>query len=359
MITPLPTQSATEAPLVELAASAGACAPSKQICSEAGCLFAAKSDLRESASALGAACASGSTHACTSLGVRMWFGDAVPKDVAKAAAAFQRSCQKNDALACVDEGKAKSIEDLDFWAKLCGAGIGEACLEAGDKIRFGAAASTHSPGEGAQFYERGCNAGVAFACARLAYHAGTGLAMTRDDARMFTLFEKSCACGSDVGCSGVAFGYRDGRGAARDFGRAKSLFESLCRRNVESACVHLGYMLEVGQGGPPESDRAKALYRHACDDANRDTEGSQGCYMLGQMFRDGRGVTQDDKSAYDLFDQACQLQQSSACRELGRWNRDGRYVAPNKVRALELLDQACNHGESEACTDAQTLRTTP
>ncbi len=53
-------------------------------------------------------------------------------------------------------------------------GVGEACLEAGHSIRFGDAQSTHTPGEGARFYQRACDLGIANGCARLGYHYGTG-----------------------------------------------------------------------------------------------------------------------------------------------------------------------------------------
>ncbi len=360
VIAPLPLAPSADVQVsAPIAVSGGKCAPSKIVCTNAGCLYAAPDFKTESISAQTRACTAGRAEACTSLGVRTSLGEGIASDQTKAQELLERACALHDSLACVDASKLRHDETFEGWERRCNAGIGEACLEAGNDARFGAAASTHTPADGARFYERGCDLGIGNACARLGYHAGVGLAMPKNDTRMFELYDKACRCGDDTGCSGVGYDYRDGRGVPQDYERARSMFTKLCQRGVQASCVHLGYMVEMGMGAPVDYARAHTIYEGACNGRQLDPEGSQGCYMLGQQYRDARGVAQDDSRAYTLFDQACQMQQALACGELGRWFRDGRYVGKDKVRALELFDSACSHGAADGCHDADALRATP
>jgi TPR repeat protein len=353
---PAVVQAVTLPQVSAVSPAAEECAPSKITCGSGRCLYTTADFTFTPVPEQSSACAAGSATACRAFGARTALGQGLPRDDAKARELLERACALHDALACVDASKVRHDETLEGWARRCREGVGEACLEAGNVVRFGADAASHSPVEGARFYERGCKLGVANACMRLAFHAGTGLAMPKDDARMVALYEKACRCGDDTGCSGVAFAYREGRGVPQDLTRARESFIALCDRGVEAACVHLGEMFETGAGVPVDLNRARSLFESACTASKRDREGAQGCSRLGFQYRDGRGVLRNDKAAFDLFEAACHVHEASACAELGAWYRDGRFVPKDASHALELLDNACNHGSDEGCRDAKALR---
>jgi TPR repeat protein len=291
---------------------------------------------------------------CLSYGARLALGEGIARDMTAAQRVFDAACTAKDMLACVNSAKLAHAP-LERFVLLCDAGVGEACLEAGNMIRFGDAASTHTPAEGMRFYERGCDRGVGNACLRLGFHYGTGLAVKRDDRRSFDLMNEACACHDDHGCSGVAYMLHNGEGVPHDFARARSIFEGLCTRHVESACVHLGVMYHQGDGVPVDASYARELFSKACDARTHDTEGGYGCVELGELFRDGDGVSRDLTRAFELFDTSCKEQLSTACRDLGRMYRDGLGVGKDATRARTLFDFACKHGDDAGCKDAAAL----
>ncbi len=329
------------------------------MCSPAGCLYATGDWKADPPSVQDAACKQGQWRACTSLGVRYSLGEGLTRDDDRALALMDQACTQKDTLACVNSIKLHQTGSYDRWVKLCAAGIGEGCLEAGNDIRFGAAAATRTPADGAAFYKKACDMGIGNACARYAFHAATGLAMPRDDDKMYAFFDKACRCEDDTGCSGVAYALREGRGVKKDFTRAADIFGQLCNRRIEASCVHLARMYELGEGVALNLQLALSMYEAACNDAHRDPEGAGGCYMLGQAYRDARGVARDDARALSLFDKGCKEQEALSCGELGRWYRDGRVVPKGTSRAMQLFDFACSHGDDTGCHDADALRASP
>ena len=178
--------------------------------------------------------------ACASYGADLALGEDAARDDAGATAAFARACAAGNRVACVDALQLRPTTTFEEWARACDKGIGEACVEAGLQIAFGAAAATHTPTERAQFFQRACDLGVGNGCLRIAFHYGTGLAVPRDDRHALALMEESCDCHDDTGCSGVGFLLYKSIGVQHDYPRARGIFESLCRRNVGASCSHLG-----------------------------------------------------------------------------------------------------------------------
>jgi TPR repeat protein len=349
--TPVPTQPTP-------VATGDMCARSRLACSSHGCFFVSDGDHTEPLERQSTACAKGGADACVAYGARLALGEDVARDVEGATRAFSSACTAGSSLGCVDHMKIthRPFEEL---ARSCDARVGEACLEAGNDIGWGAAAATHTPADRARYFQRACDLGIAVGCTRLAFHYGTGLAVTRDDRHSFQLYEKACRCHDDTGCSGVGVLVRDGAGVPQDYARAMTIFAELCARKVAASCTHLGEMYQYGQGVAVDLARARELYEGSCADRARNPEGGQGCVALGELFRDGRGVTVDDHRAFELFDQACHGKVPAGCGNLGLFYRDGRAVARDVMRAQTLLDYACNHGDAEACKNAKALSSSP
>jgi uncharacterized protein len=57
--------------------------------------------------------------------------------------------------------------------------------------------------------------------------------------------------------------------------------------------------------------RAGTLFKRACDGGN-----SNGCFVLGAMYANGRGVAKDLPRAATLYKQACDAGMAAGCSEL-------------------------------------------
>ena len=61
-----------------------------------------------------------------------------------------------------------------------------------------------------------------------------------------------------------------------------------------------------------QTERAVPLYTRACDLGH-----GSACYRLGELYRDGKGVTPDDGQARAFFERGCQADSTAACDALG------------------------------------------
>ncbi len=72
-------------------------------------------------------------------------------------------------------------------------------------------------------------------------------------------------------------------------------------------------------------------------------------HNLGQMYRDGRGLAQDEAEAARFFRQAANLGIAQAMTSLGIMYVEGRGgLAQDEVEAVRLYRQAANLGRAEA-----------
>ena len=90
-------------------------------------------------------------------------------------------------------------------------------------------------------------------------------------------------------------------------------------------------------------EKAEELYRQACN-----KEGL-GCFILGQMYRKGEGVTQDDFKAVELFQKACDGQDASGCIGLGVEYAVGHGVRQSVEDALTFYGKACDLKDANGC----------
>jgi uncharacterized protein len=329
--------------------AAAVCAPSRLHCNKHGCIYELADWARESFESHASSCESGNVEACAAAGAALALGEGVGVDPTRAEQLLARACDQKISLACVDRLKVRKTAVLADWAALCDRDIGEACVEAGLDIGFGEASKAHTPAERATYFDRACHLGVANGCTRLAFHYGTGLAVSKDDKKSYELMSKACECGDDTGCSGMAYHLRNGKGVERDYVRAREMLDDLCARDVAASCVHLGKIYEVGAGVAVDLSKAVSLYEHACNGVDGNRETFQGCEALGLLYRQGLGVPHDDARAVELFKKACDIGIPDACGDLARIYRDGIVVQKDAARAAQLFDWACNHGDASSC----------
>ncbi len=84
-------------------------------------------------------------------------------------------------------------------------------------------------------------------------------------------------------------------------------------------------------------------YRKACD--GRD---AKGCFKLGVMYADGRGVKQDDKKAVELWKKAADQGHARAQDTLGNRYVFARGVKQDYKKAAELWKKAADQGIANA-----------
>ena len=86
------------------------------------------------------------------------------------------------------------------------------------------------------------------------------------------------------------------------------------------------------------------LYAKSCDTGEMD-----GCYELGILYQDGKGVEQNNTKANELWTKACTAGHAESCLSLGNSYRYGRGVDYDVDRANRLWTKACDEGSGDAC----------
>ena len=102
--------------------------------------------------------------------------------------------------------------------------------------------------------------------------------------------------------------------------------------------------------GPVAGQNAESLYQQLCDDGDM-----LGCDLLGMMYRDGEGVTQNFAAAADLFQKACNGLRMVSCSRLGVMYTNGAGVTLDVERGLDLFRLACDGGEVQGCDNYGVL----
>ena len=180
-----------------------------------GCSETARLDFR---------CTVGEIDSCSRLAEKYATGDGVPRDLVRAAAAYERVCDGGEADACNTAGEI--YEQVDALAS--------------------------GPGRASELFTRACNGGSAFGC----LNRGLLAAADSDASGAFQLFERACTGGAPAGCHRLAMALEQGQGTARNLPRAVELYDQACRDEVGDACQALATLFTAG--GPVEKDFSRA-----------------------------------------------------------------------------------------------------
>ncbi len=119
-----------------------------------------------------------------------------------------------------------------------------------------------------------------------------------------------------------------------------------CEGGDASSCMRLGDMYRDGKGVSQDLDRAVRLLRAACDGGN-----AEGCSDLGGMYEKGRGVPKDEVRSFDLQRQACNDGYDDACIKLGWKYANGIGVGKDVAKAVAAYSKACDMGLYFGCTE--------
>ena len=100
---------------------------------------------------------------------------------------------------------------------------------------------------------------------------------------------------------------------------------------------------------------AKKSIETSCNNGNGDLAQSEPCYNLGQMYYEGKGVSQDYYKAHELYKKACDMKYGAACNNLGWLYSSGLGVKQNRSTAKQYYGKACDLGEQLGCDNYKLL----
>lgn len=80
-----------------------------------------------------------------------------------------------------------------------------------------------------------------------------------------------------------------------------------------------------------------------------------GCFGLGLLYHDGKGIKQDYFKAVEFYKKACDGGQVIGCFNLGHMYRDGLGVKQNKKIAKELFGIVCDGQDANGCENYKIL----
>jgi len=144
-----------------------------------------------------------------------------------------------------------------------------------------------------------------------------------------------------------------------------------CQHNSANGCFTLGVLLSEGKGIPRDPINAARSFKHACDggfesacaglmglvktdgDAVLQEPCDQGdgasCFMLGSLYYGGQGVSRDFARAATLFQQSCTAGFTRGCGQLGESYLFGEGVPKDITKARQILEKACDGGYGPGC----------
>ncbi|MFO0642826.1 MAG: tetratricopeptide repeat protein [Polyangiaceae bacterium] len=223
-----------------------------------------------------------------------------------------------------------------------------------------------------------CNAGNAESCFNLAVYASepartitepggktrtTRFASPNPDLAML---EKACALGHGVSCSRAANTYIAKTYAPKTTEaervkageRATKLHTAGCNLGEPHSCVAMAEAFDPSSAERPgttkSADKHLAFTRRACDLGL-----GYACGRLGDMHRDGKGgAKEDSKLAIEAYERQCSsggFSDGDGCYKIGAIYANGKGLPVDKDKALTHLERACNLHSMFACMAGREL----
>jgi len=200
------------------------------------------------ASRLDAQCVAGNIPVCTQLGDMYANGRGVPKDLGRAARAYDRACTGGAADVCTMLGEIVEQTDAEggppraelLFTRACETGSSRGCW------RLGLVAAGREQFEKAvALYQKSCDGGWAPGCHQLAESYEQGEGVPKDVSKALALYLQACDGESVDGCVSAATLYlgsdpavaRDLVAATRAYGKALVLYKESCESGNQTDCA--------------------------------------------------------------------------------------------------------------------------
>jgi hypothetical protein len=176
-------------------------------------------------------CLTGDVPVCIQLGDMYANGRGVPRDLGRAARAYDRACSGGAVDVCNTLGEI---------------------VEQTGAIEGGLAKAE-------QLYLKACEGGSSRGCLNL----GLVAAGRDDNVRAFALYEKSCNGGWAAGCHHVAASYEQGEGVPKDVIKALAVYTEACESEYIESCTVAAGLYLAGEVVAKNVEAALRLYGKA------------------------------------------------------------------------------------------------
>lgn len=191
--------------------------------------------------------------------------------------------------------------------------------------------------------QKACAKGDQLSCVDYAFNLESA-----DPAKAVTVYRAACAKNAFAACSNLALMLRDARGAPKNYDEAAKVAKKACDGGNLPGCLHFALVKDAANDLPG----ATAAYEVACA-----KKVYPACTNLAINLLRGAGTKKNEKRALEVLESACQdslkkgieFASLRACFVLGQLYEGGGGVTPNKEAAKKLYSAACFSGLDEAC----------
>ena len=121
----------------------------------------------------------------------------------------------------------------------------------------------------------------------------------------------------------------------KDVEKANDLAKKACDASEARGCVRLGFLYKNGKGVEQDDVKAAKFYEKACDAGEL-----SGCDSLASLHQNSG----EHAKAAAIFERACEKGFGLSCYNLAQIYEAGGGVAPDESKALDLYVKACERG---------------
>jgi hypothetical protein len=166
-----------------------------------------------------------------------------------------------------------------------------------------------------------------------------GKTVEKDRRLGLSYVSRGCRAGDLEGCVTMAEMFEDGRwGTEMNLTRAFDLYKQACDGGSGPGCFHLGRLYDEGKGVPANQREALNWYRRACEESY-----GESCGRLAEKFRIGEGVVRSSREANRYLALGCDHTDGASCGQLGMVYESGSQgLMLDLGRAASHYERACN-----------------
>lgn len=270
---------------------------------------------------------------CSTLAYQYYTGQGTVQSYVHAKINFEKACNLNNGYGCFmvgalynnGEGVIKSYKEAGrFFKKGCNLREANGCYELG-YLYENPESNDHDYVNAGKYYKKACNLGQQKGCN--AYKS-----INRDDSKDST--------GTDSNKASYCVFFIE----TANHAKAVQFCRDECNHNQAQSCTLLGELYRNGKGIQKSYKKAGKYYKKACDLGN-----AEGCDYLGYLYENPDGKNHDYVKSYRYYKKACDLNSSVGCGNSGFLHLKGLGVQNNYTKAVDLYEKSCDLNYARGC----------
>jgi TPR repeat protein len=296
-------------------------------------------------------------QACVDLADLYERGIGVAKDATYALSLQEKACKGNHGEACYNvarlnlSGVGNSSEKVAsiMYVNLCGRGDHRSCYGLSELYARGRGFEQNIE-QATDILEKTCTDRYVPACAQLAMLKLDENSPFADPTEGISLLQSSCKSNDPIACVKLASLLETGTYVGFNPNMAVDLYMNTCAKKQGLGCRAMGRLYEEGTLIKKNIRLSKHYYEMGCETL---FDGGS-CAELGVLYLKG-ALTGGNAEGINLLAKGCDLNYERSCRLLGDIYRNGTYVAQNNNRAFSLYKSACSLYDDGSCLLAAQL----